>query len=272
MSVPPQYPYDIAVVGLGISGVHQITREAEETMRRCNEIFVADQAPGILRYLSSLGPQVTDLATRLTPGVHRLVAYRAMASEIIAGALERAPVCFATYGHPKMYSYPTILIQRAAAILDLRVKILPGISFLDTLLVDLGVDPGLDGLQLYEATDLLVRRRPLQTDVACVIAQAPVAVEPRQWPSGQNLPNLTLLQTYLQRFYPADHQVVIVISKTHPLLEPILQRTRIGTLAAALGNTSHSGTLYIPPVERRPVADTQMADRMREVPDGSRSR
>ena len=70
------------------------------------------------------------------------------------------PVCLATYGHPWVYCYPTTLITRAAPLLGLRVEVFPGVSPFDTLLVDLGMDIALDGIQMYEATDLLLRRRP----------------------------------------------------------------------------------------------------------------
>jgi hypothetical protein len=33
-------PFDVAIVGLGIVGVHQITREVEETVRRCRCTFL----------------------------------------------------------------------------------------------------------------------------------------------------------------------------------------------------------------------------------------
>jgi uncharacterized protein YabN with tetrapyrrole methylase and pyrophosphatase domain len=267
MSAAAEFPFDIAVVGLGITGVHHITREAGETLRRCRRTFAADSTPGVLAYLRTVSPDVADLSGHFTPAVHRASSYQAIASDVVAAAVEEAPVCFATYGHPKMYSYPTVLIQRAAAILDLRVRLLPGISFLDTLLADLGIDPGFDGLQLYEATDLLVRRRPLQPDVACVIAQAPTVLSPVAGQPADALANLARLQDYLLGFYPAEHDVVIVTSRVHPLLAPLLQRTRIGLLANALARASQSGTLYIPPVGRRPVADQELADIMRRASD-----
>jgi uncharacterized protein YabN with tetrapyrrole methylase and pyrophosphatase domain len=267
MSDAAQLPFDIAVVGLGITGVHHITREAEGILRRCRRTFAADSTPGVLAYLRTVSPDVADLSGRFRPGVHRARSYQAIASDVVAAAVEQAPVCYATYGHPKMYSYPTVLIQQAAAILDLRVRLLPGISFLDTLLADLGIDPGFDGLQLYEATDLLVRRRPLQPDVACVIAQAPTVANPVEGTSADAQANLVRLQDYLLGFYPAQHDVVIVTSRTHPLLAPLLQRTRVGQLAYALARTSQSGTLYIPPVARRPIADQGLADIMRKTLD-----
>jgi uncharacterized protein YabN with tetrapyrrole methylase and pyrophosphatase domain len=263
MSTFPNSPYDIVIVGLGIAGVHQITREAEETIRRCNQTFVTDPAPGVADYLSGVSPHLVNLASWFKPGVHRLLIYRAIAAEIVTAAVERSPVCFATYGHPKVYSYPTVLIQRAAAILDLRTTVLPGISFIDTLLADLGIDPGFDGLQIYEATDLLIRRRPLQTDVGCVIAQATVVGASDECQALTNASNLDRLQKYLLAFYPPEHQAVIVVSKAHPLLEPILQRTPLGSLAANLAKVANGATLYLPPLQRRPIADEELARRMR---------
>lgn len=262
-------PYDIAVVGLGITGVHHITHEAEETLRRARRTLAADVTPGVLGHLRTVSPAVTDLSGHFRSGAHRAAAYRAVASEVVAAALESAPVCFATYGHPKMYSYPTVLIQRAAAVLDLRVQVLPGISFLDTLLADLGLDPGFDGLQMYEATDLLVRRRPLLNDVGCVIAQASVVGNPREGQSADHSSQLARLQDYLLAYYPEDHDVVMVTSRTHPLLEPLLQKARLGSLARSLAHTSYSGTLYLPPVRRRPIADQPLADWMRETTNAS---
>jgi uncharacterized protein YabN with tetrapyrrole methylase and pyrophosphatase domain len=265
----PNLPYDVAIVGLGISSVHQLTREAEETIRRCDRVFVADHAPGAVDYLKGLNSRTMDLTARFSAEAHRLTTYRNISAEIVAAALEKSPVCFATYGHPKMYSYPTILIERAASILDLKIMLLPGISFLDTLLIDLDLDPGFDGLQLYEATDLLVRDRPLQPDVACVIAQAPVVLEPRLKGGMPGRSNLEKLQAHLLKFYPPNHEFVIVISKTHPLASSVLQRARLGELAKVLAKASHSGTLYIPPIHRREIADQELADKMRKEPSAS---
>lgn len=245
-----------------MKGAHHLTRECEEVVRRCNETFTIDQGTGVVSYLRELTPKVMDLSSRFGPQTHRMSAYRVIASEVVAAALERPPVCFATYGHPKMYSYPTMLIQQAAAILDLRLTVLPGISFLDTLITDIGADPGLDGLQLYEATDLLMRLRPLQTDVALVIVQAPVVGDPRLTPTSENLSNLKLLQDYLLKFYPAEHQISFVVSSTHPLLKPVVQRFPLGSLAKALSQGSQSGTLYVPPVGRRAIADQKLAERL----------
>ena len=256
-------PYDIAVVGLGVAGVHQATREVEETIKRSSRVFVTDMALGVVEYLRTLCPTVTNLYTDYTVGSHRIEIYRRMASVVVATALESAPVCFATYGHPKMYCYPTTLIQRAARVLDLNVTVLPGISSLDTLMVDLDIDPAMDGLQMYEATDVIVRRRPIQSDVPCVILQAAIALDPYNNPGQSNAEGAELLQNHLLQFYPADHRATLIVSRTHPLLDPIEVSFPIGELAAAVSRSSNVATMMIPPVHPRPVADDALAQRMR---------
>lgn len=261
--------YDIVIAGLGIAGVHQLTRQVEETIRRCTRVFVTDTGTGLVEYLASLGPEVADLSNPGRRGEHRVHAYRRMASEVVSFALAAPPVCFATYGHPTMYCYPTTLIQRAAMVLDLKIEVLPGLSFLDTLLTDVGVDPGFDGLQLYEATDLLVRRRPLQPDVSAVITQAPVVANPYNRPGERRLDHVKLLQTYLATFYPITHQVALVTSAPHPLLDTQIQMVPLGSLAAALLTANQLCTLFIPPVNHRAIADQELANSMRVPRDGA---
>jgi uncharacterized protein YabN with tetrapyrrole methylase and pyrophosphatase domain len=256
-------PYDITIVGLGVNGTFQMTREAEETVRRSTETFVIDGGVGVVPFLKTLCPKVTNLLSTSVQGAPRRVIYRKMASVVVGAAMEKPPVCFAAYGHPKVYCQPTTLIQRAALVLNLKTAVLPGVSSLDAFFVDLNLDPGVDGLQMYEATDLLIRRRPLQTDVPCVIMQAPMVLQPLNAPQVPSLEKVRILQNYLLEFYPAHHHAVIVISKMHPLLQSIRQKIPLGKLALALQQVSKSATLYIPPVCRREIADQELAEELR---------
>jgi len=262
MKTKRRLPFDIAIVGLGMVGVHQITREAEETLRRVNQIFITDIALGMVDYLRGFGPKVVDLTTRRELGVHRIVIYRRMTSEVVAAAVEAPPVAFATYGHPNVYCYPTTLIQRAASVLDLKTRVIPGISSIDVLLADLGLDPGFDGLQIYEASDLLIRNRPVQADVGLIVVQAPIVLEAANRPGERSGENLRLLQNYLLQFYPAQHVVMLVTSRTHPMLPSITQQVPLEKLAEALQRGSNVATMYVPPVQHRAVAEPQLADRM----------
>jgi uncharacterized protein YabN with tetrapyrrole methylase and pyrophosphatase domain len=255
-------PFDIAIVGLGIVGVHQITREGEETIRRCRQVFVVDGGFGVVSYLKSICPEVTSLLPLYERGKERLPTYRRMAAEVINAALTKSPVCFATYGHPLVYCYPAILIQRAATLLDLRVEAFPGISSLDTLFVDLGIDAATDGLQMYETTDLLLRRRPIQNDVPCVLWQVNAIAEPTYETDRRSAKQFLALQDYLLEFYPPEHSVTLVLSKTFPLQESIVETYRVGTLAIDLERGPQSGNLYVPPLRRREIADYELLEKL----------
>ena len=257
-AVQAVWPFDIGIVGTGIVGTHQLTREVEEVIRRCTRTFVIDSGYGILEYLETLCPEVTELGSLYEPGRDRLRTYRRMAAEVVSAAVADSPVCLATYGHPWVYCYPTTLITRAAPLLGLHVEVFPGVSSFDTLLVDLGTDIALSGIQMYEATDLLLRRRPIQSDVTCVIWQPTVVGDPTYHTEPYTAEQFTPLQEYLLRFYPADHEAAIVTTKTYPLTRSVVQHLQLGHLAVELERAPKVGTLYIPPLSERPVEDAEL--------------
>jgi uncharacterized protein YabN with tetrapyrrole methylase and pyrophosphatase domain len=248
-------PFDIAIVGLGIVGVHQITWEVEKNIRLCRRTFVVDAGFGVVPYLKTICAEVTSLLPFYEQGKERLPTYRRMATEVINAAITESPVCFATYGHPLVYCYPSTLIQKAARFLNLRVETFPGISSLDTLFVDLGFDAATDGLQMYETTDLLLRRRPIQNDVPCILWQVDAIAQPTYETDYRSADQFLPLQSYLLQFYPPEHSITLVLSKTFPLQESIVEIYHLGTLATDLEGGPQSGNLYIPPVRRRAIAD-----------------
>ena len=75
------------------------------------------------------------------------------------------------YGHPGVFTLPS---RRAIAIAQSEgysAQMLPGISSEDCLFADLLVDPSIPGAQSVEATDLLLRERPLLTSSHVIIWQ-----------------------------------------------------------------------------------------------------
>jgi hypothetical protein len=140
--------------------------------------------------------------------------------------------------------------------------VFPGISAFDTLLVDLGTDIAFNGVQMYEATDLLLRRRPIQSDVTCVIWQPTVVGDPTYPDKPYTSEQFKPLQDYLLAFYPPDHEASLVMTKTFPLTESVVHRLKLGDLAEELQNAPAVGTLYIPALNPRPVADTDLMEFM----------
>jgi uncharacterized protein YabN with tetrapyrrole methylase and pyrophosphatase domain len=259
-------PHHIYIVGLGITSVLQLTRETEAAFRRSHEVFVLPAGYGVDQYVSTLCARVTNLHARsYVEGVPRLEAYDAMAAAVIEAALDHPPVSLGLYGHPLVYAYPPQLILATAPFLGLRVKVLAAVSSLDTILVDLNLDPAMEGLQMYEATELLVRRRVLQPDVPCLIWQVG-AVESNLYSEHVSSPErFERILRYLLEYYPAEHEVVSVYSSTHPLIESQLIHFPLGAMEAHHRDLHQALTLYIPPVKTRPIADHDLLSRLDSV-------
>ncbi|MEO0624847.1 MAG: SAM-dependent methyltransferase [Pseudomonadota bacterium] len=248
---------DIHILGLGIRNIDHVTRETEHLVASMNEVLFVDTGIATEPWLRSLCPRVTPLfGESYVTGGHRLSAYHHMAARVVDAALARAPVAFAMQGHPLVGVTAPGLIRRLADALGLSVETHPGISALDCLFAELGLDPMRGGLQLFEATDLLLRRRPVDATVPLLVCQIG-SVESCLYSQRISRPErFERLRAHLLRVYPETHAVEALYVSPHPLVptERIpFALGQIGDVAARL----HAGhTLYVPPATERPISDT----------------
>jgi len=250
---------DIYIVGTGITPGLHLTRETEAALRSSNEVLYVDKSFGIEELLRTYCSNLTDLhKSCYAEGHSRLDAYRSMASVVVNAALAHPPITFALYGHPLVYSLPPFIVVAAAEAIGLNVKILPGVSSLDTLFVDLRFDPCTNGVQMYEATDILLRQRPLQSDVPCFIWQIG-AVESRLYSTAPSSPaRFARIKEYLLKFYPQDHRMIAVYSSSMPLVPSILTEFTLNTIEDVAAELHQGVTVFIPPVEYREISDTSI--------------
>ena len=254
---------DIYIVGLGVLNVDQITRETERAIRRSNEVLYVDTGVATRACLEGLCPRVTSLfETSYKETDHRLNAYHHMAARVLDAALDHPPVTFAMHGHPIVGAYAPVLIVDMAKVLELEVRILPGISAMDSLFAELAVDPCVAGMQMYEATDLLLRRRPLQPDVPALIWQIG-CVETALYSRRVSRPaRFERLRSHLLRYYPTEHEVSAVYSTPHPLMPSTVHRFALRDVCEH-AHLLHAGfTLFIPPAFDRPIVDQELVQQV----------
>jgi hypothetical protein len=178
-----------------------------------------------------------------------------MAARVVDAALDHPPVTFAIHGHPLVAAHPPFLVLELAKALDLRVEVLPGISAIDTILADLRLDPVVHGVQMYEATDLLLRRRPLQSDVPAIIWQIGVLETALHSDRVSKPERFARLARHLRQFYPAQHEIVAIYCPPHPILPPTILRFALEDIGRH-SHEIHAGfTLYVPPAISRPIQD-----------------
>ena len=103
---------------------------------------------------------------------------------------------------------------------------------------------------MYEATDLLLRRRPIQNDVTCIIWQPTVVGDPTYRPQPYTVEQFEPLQEYLLGFYPAEHEAAIVTTKTYPLTRSVVQRLQLRDLAVELEQAPQVGDPLHPAADR----------------------
>ncbi len=250
---------DIYIVGLGVLNVDQITRETERAIRRSNEVLYVDTGVATPAYLESLCPRVTSLfESSYEEAAHRVNAYHHMAARVLDAAMDHPPVTFAMHGHPTVGVYAPFLIRDMARVLDLEVQVLPGISAMDSLCAELMVDPCVAGLQMYEATDLLLRRRPLLPDVPALIWQIG-CVETSLHTMRVSRPiRFERLRSHLLRFYPSEHEVIAAYATSHPLMPSTLYRFALRDICEH-AHLLHPGfTLFVPSAGERPIEDREL--------------
>jgi hypothetical protein len=257
---------DLYIAGLGLQTVTQITREVEQAIRGSIEVLFLDTGAATRQYLETLCPQVTALFDESYRQERpRVSAYEHMAIRVIEAALDHPPVTFAIHGHPLVAAHPPFLVLELARALGLRAAVLPGISALDTVFADLHVDPVVHGIQMYEATDLLLRRRPLLNDVPAVIWQIGPLETALHSQRVSRPERFTRFIEHLRRYYPPRHQVAAIYCSPHPILPPHILRFAIEDMGGHAAEIHTGFTLYIPPSAGRSVVDRELAAQLYSI-------
>lgn len=224
----------------------QVTPEALACIRQAEKLFYLVPNLTTCRWLESLNPSAESLFDTYGEGEERMLAYNRMVERILAPVREGLRVCAAFYGHPGVLVFPGHAAVRQARSEGYPARMLPGVSAVDCLFADLGIDPGTNGCQMYEASGFLYRRRRFDPTCPLILWQVGcIGVStfhnsPLWGPEG-----LRILQEVLLKDYPIDHQVVVYEASPFPVCPPKILRVALSDLAAA--DITGNSTLFVPP-------------------------
>ena len=238
-------PYSrLTVVGTGIQIARDLTPEARNSIRAADKVFYLASDLVAARIIQDLNPRAESLHTLYGVGKPRMQTYEEMVERIIGEVRAGSNVCVAVYGHPGFFAYPT---HRAIA--ELRREgysavMVPAVSSIDCLFADLGIDPGASGLQIYDASDFLLKMRRFDPQIALILLQLNVILEPRYEPEPHRAGLLVLVER-LSQHYGVEHDAVVYSAAEYLWGEPEIQRVTMGTLRTA--RIEASSTLYVPP-------------------------
>jgi uncharacterized protein YabN with tetrapyrrole methylase and pyrophosphatase domain len=249
----------LTIVGSGICSVAHMTLEAKGWIRDADVVPYCVADPVTELWIKRNSRYSEDLARFYGDATPRSDTYREMVQAILSHVRAGLDTCVAFYGHPGVFVQPTHAAIALARSEGFHAMMLPGISALDCLSADLGIDITIGGCQSVGATDLLLRKRQLVPESHVVIWQVGL-IGKLGFSLGQSEnPHIDLLIEYLSRVYDHDYAVVVYEAARYVTTRPRVDTIPLRGLAdISLNATS---TLYIPPKQKVSVHQ-DMAVRM----------
>ena len=187
-----------------------------------------------------------------------------LATQTVVNSLRPGhPVGYVTYGNPMNYDKVAENLVKHAMRSHLSFKVIPGVSSLDTVLCDLGVDIA-PGIQIYDASWLWACRMRPSLDVSVLLMQVGMFGSLRtHYGNRRDGNSLAELVQYLQRFYPPSHTSFLVCStgsEEHPAR---IRQIELGRLTSVSSEDLGGASLYIPALTK-PEVQHDSLNRMQE--------
>ncbi|HEY4574284.1 MAG TPA: SAM-dependent methyltransferase [Thermoanaerobaculia bacterium] len=236
----------LRVIGTGIRTMGHLTIEAIAWMKAADKLLYLVGDPIGEDLILRLNPEAESLYGLYGEGKPRINTYNEMIDRVLTCVREGHRTCFALYGHPGVFVYPSHESVRRARAEGYDAQMLPGISAEDCLFADLGVDPASAGCQSFEATDFLLNQRRIEPSSSLVLWQVGVIGDSTFKASGiYGTGGIPLLLERLYEYYRPDHLVYVYEAATLPGCPPVIKPVPLYRLGEA-GLTAAS-TLYVPP-------------------------
>lgn len=255
---PAKAAGSLTIVGTGIDTGGHLTPQARAAFAGADEAFYLVGDPVSVRLLEGINPRARSLHALYSVRKPRLESYHEMVDAMLAPVRAGRAVCAAFYGHPGVFVYPAQVAIARAREGGFPARMFPGISSLDCLFADLGLDPAVSGCQIHHATDFVLRRTAPDTTALLLLLQIGVLGQPAhvESPDWSKLP---LLVECLEAFYPPEHEVIGYEASPFPVAPAVVERVALSDLPGA--RLSPGMTLVVPPATE-PEADPEMLSRL----------
>ncbi|XP_033747066.1 uncharacterized protein LOC117332289 [Pecten maximus] len=239
----------LTIVGSGIKSVSHFTLEALSELKSANDVFFCVADPVTERFIKRLRPDALDLYVFYDDDKNRIVTYVQMAEIGLHQARKGRHVCMVFYGHCGVSVLPSHRALHIAKKEGIPTKLLAAVSTETCLFADLAIDPSIPGLQTLEATDFLIRNRPISTDFHVVIWQVGCVGDIGFRRKGYENDHLIILIEKLQDIYGKDYEIIHYLAAHYPVTSPKIRRVGLSDLLnpEEMKQVTGMSTFYIPP-------------------------
>ncbi|MGF1427028.1 SAM-dependent methyltransferase [Kitasatospora sp. LaBMicrA B282] len=253
---------ELVVLGSGIEAAG-FTRADERILREADQVLYCVADPVTVLQIKAWRPDAYDLYVLYDDTKERYLTYVQMTEAVLHFVRAGQKVAAVFYGHPGLFVLSSHRAVRIARREGHRAVMRPGISALDVLCADLGVDPSTPGMQTFEATDLLLRGRRIDPGLHLVLWQVGLVGELGYQRNGFFNSRLPVLLDYLEAVYGSDQTVVNYTGARYPGIDPVVDRRTIAELRSpdAQSRVTGASTWYLPPAVTAP-ADPRMLERL----------
>lgn len=249
---------DIYILGAGVKTPDQLTLETLGALRRCNVVYTIYPLTENECLQLGISGAIRSLWHLFEASVIRRDTYKMVAETVLKAASLERPVAFLTPGNPIVSDSVAQELLSAGPERGFRVRLLPAVSSLDTVMAVLGFDVS-PGLQIYDSSWFVASNIAPCIHIPCLLLQVTTfgtwfSTMGRRLRAGA----LIELRDYLLRFYPSDHVIVFVQSGTR-FSRKETRRVPLGDLGAVHGVIP--GSLYIPRL-KEPLPNNDFIARM----------
>ena len=194
----------LVLAGFGASSPLQLTIEAQQMAVHTGHVLSLGLPERLKSLLARQGVGVSPL-DQLLSGRSPAEGYAAVAQAVMARARHDPPAMFVSQGSPLFVNAITRFMAAEANRLELPVRILPGVSTVDVVVAEIGLDVGRAGLQTLSARGLVARPQALNPHMPILLLElAGIAL------TGESAEAYGPLVQLLGDAYPANQPVTLI--------------------------------------------------------------
>ncbi len=242
-------PNTLIVVGTGIHLGH-LTEEARDWLSSAEKVLYCVSDAVTERLMLELNSTAESLYPYYGEGKRRIQTYEQMISRTLEAVRSHKTVVVAYYGHPGFFVYPSHQAIKLAREEGFEAFMLPAVSSFDCLIADLGINIA-SGCQIFEATDLMLRQRAIDTAGHVVILQVSSLGDIEYSFKGFDHRHVASLGDFLLKSYPPDFTMKIYYAAQFAVARPRIEEITVQQLA--MEEIRRVSTLYIPPLKSLPI-------------------
>ncbi len=207
----------LILAGYGVGDSLQLTVESQRALARAGRVFAIGVPPNLDRLLRAQKIRAVDLSACFAARRPFAEVYLDIAETVLRQASEEPPALLLSEGNPLLSNSLNRFLLVKAKERKLATQVLPGVSPIDSLICQVGLDVGTFGLQVFDARRVYTRQMPIQPSVPLLLLQvAGVGLAETSSLLEMKPEEYRPLSHNLGRFYTPAHIVVHLANSSDP--------------------------------------------------------